>query len=46
MKFDELVVLVTEVGDPLDKKRSFKFPLSSCELLTSDCNMLIDYLLP
>lgn len=35
-KFIELTDLVTVVGDDWDKKRSYKFPLLACELLTSD----------
>lgn len=45
-RYSELVELVTQVGSPMDKKRSYKFPLTACELLTSDNPKINDYLLP
>jgi hypothetical protein len=45
-RYSELVELVTQVGSPMDKKRSYKFPLTACELLTSDNPKISDYLLP
>ena len=37
---------MTVVGDEFDKKRSFKFPLVVCELLTTDLAKIDDYFLP
>lgn len=30
-----MIELVTQVGDPFDKKRSYKFPLTVAELLSA-----------
>lgn len=38
-KFKTLVKYVTEVGPADDKKRSYKYPLSACELLSSDSSL-------
>jgi hypothetical protein len=40
-RFVELTELVTVVGPESDKKRSYKFPLTACEMLCSD-NSKID----
>jgi hypothetical protein len=45
-KFGQLVELVTQVGDPFDKKRSFKFPLTAADLLSSETPFVLEKLLP
>lgn len=45
-KFQQLVELVTQVGDPFDKKRSFKFPLTAADLLASETPFVFEKLLP
>jgi hypothetical protein len=48
-KFEELIELVTVVGPPEDKKRSYKYksfqifryPLAACDLLSIDNNIAI-----
>jgi hypothetical protein len=45
-KFQQLVELVTLVGDPFDKKRSFKFPLTAADLLASETPFVLEKLLP
>jgi len=45
-RFKTLVELVTVVGDPMDKKRSFKFPLTACEMLSSDSTIVFAKLVP
>jgi hypothetical protein len=42
----ELVELVTVVGDPSDKKRSYKLPLTAADLLSADIPFVIDKLMP
>jgi len=42
----ELVELVTVVGDPSDKKRSYKLPLTAAGLLSADIPFVIDKLMP
>ena len=44
-RYTELVQLITEIGEPLDKKRSFKFPLTVCEMLTSDNAVIGEFML-
>lgn len=34
-RFQQMIELVTQVGDPFDKKRSYKFPLTAAELLSA-----------
>ena len=34
-RFQQMIELVTQVGDPFDKKRSYKFPLTVAELLSA-----------
>lgn len=41
-----MVELVTKVGDPFDKKRSFKFPLTAADLLASETSFVFEKLLP
>jgi hypothetical protein len=41
-----MVQLVTIPGEPADKKRSYKFPLTAAELLSGETNFVIDKLLP
>ena len=45
-RMGELVELVTFVGDPSDKNRSYKLPLTACELLSADIPFVIDQLIP
>jgi hypothetical protein len=45
-RMQELVELVTVVGDPADRKRSYKFPLTAADLLAADLPFVIDKLLP
>jgi hypothetical protein len=42
----QLVELVTQVGDPFDRKRSFKFPLTAADLLASATPFVLEKLLP
>jgi hypothetical protein len=37
---------VTVVGDPFDKKRSYKFPMTAADLLSSESTFVLDKLLP
>ena len=43
---EELVELLTVVGDPSDKNRSYKLPLTASELLSADIPFVIDQLVP
>lgn len=46
MKYDKylnLVNYVTQVGPSDDRKRSFKYPLSACEILSVDNNQALDF---
>lgn len=45
-KFSQLVELITQVGDPYDKKRSYKFPLTAADLLASEASFVFEKLLP
>jgi hypothetical protein len=53
-KFEELIELVTVVGPPEDKKRSYKYesfqilryPLSASDLLSIDNNLAIELFFP
>lgn len=45
-KFSQLIELVTQVGDPFDKKRSYKFPLTAADLLASETPFVLEKLLP
>jgi hypothetical protein len=45
-KFVQMVDLITQVGDPFDKKRSFKFPLTAADLLASETPFVLEKLLP
>ena len=35
-RYKKLVVLVIVVGDPFDRKRSYHFPFTACDLLCAD----------
>ena len=41
-----MIELVTQVGDPFDKKRSYKFPLPVAELLSAQSSLVFEKLMP
>ena len=41
-----MIELVTQVGDPFDKKRSYKFPLTVAELLSAQSSLVFEKLMP
>jgi hypothetical protein len=53
-KFEELIELLTVVGPPEDKKRSYKYksfqifryPLAACDLLSIDSSIAIELFFP
>jgi hypothetical protein len=45
-KFQQMAELVTQVGDPFDKKRSYKFPFTAADLLASETPFVLERLLP
>lgn len=45
-KFEELLEFVTVVGPADDKKRSFKYPLSACDMLSIDNNTAVELFFP
>lgn len=45
-RMEEMVDLVTTVGDPSDKKRSYKCPLTAADLLSCETAFVFDKLLP
>ena len=45
-RLEELISLVTVVGDEADRKRAFKAPLTACDMLSSDLSFLDSVFLP
>ena len=45
-KLQQMAELVTQVGDPFDRKRSYKFPLTAADLLASETPFVLEKLLP
>jgi hypothetical protein len=45
-RMEEMVDLITTEGDPSDKKRSYKFPLTAADLLSCEAAFVFEKLLP
>lgn len=45
-RFQQMIELVTQVGDPFDKKRSYKFPMTVADLLSAENSFVFEKLMP